>query len=356
MDRQNQAAWLTEAKVNALQVGPAPYTHPGPGEIVIQNHAIAINPVDWQKQLLGDMILGYIRYPFILGGDVAGTVVEVGPDVTRFRVGDRVVGAALAIAQASNNPAEGGFQLYTVLREHMAAPIPNHISYEEACVIPLTLCTAAYGMFHREFLGLDMPSVPPRGKYTGDGTVRAVIVTGGSTSLGSNAIQMAVAAGYEVITTASPKNFDYVKSLGAEHVFDYHVDNETLVKEMLTALEGSQLVGALAIGGGAEVVCAAVLQRHPGTTNKFIATASPTPVEEDLLGGVEVRFIDLRDSCEPDGHVSQIWKEFLPRALAEGQFVPAPPPLVAGEGLDKIQEAMNLQMKGVSAQKVVISL
>jgi NADPH:quinone reductase-like Zn-dependent oxidoreductase len=356
MGRKNQAAWLTEAKANPLQVGPAPYTHPGPGELVIQNGAVAINPVDWQKQLLGDIILGYIRYPFILGGDVAGMVVEVGPDVTRFRVGDRVVGAALAIAEAGNNPAEGGFQLYTVLREHMVAPIPNNITYEEACVIPLTLCTAAYGLFHPEFLGLDMPSVPPRAKYAGDGTIRAVIITGGSTSLGSNAIQMAVSAGYEVITTASPRNFDYVRSLGAAHVFDYHVDKETLIKEMLTALEGSQLVGALAIGRGAEVVCAAVLQRHRETTNKLIATASPMPVEEDLLGGAEVRFIDLRDSCEPDGHVARVWKEFLPQALVERQFVPAPPPLIADEGLDKIQVAMNLQMKGVSAQKVVVSL
>jgi NADPH:quinone reductase-like Zn-dependent oxidoreductase len=355
MDRNNQAAWLPAEKANPLQVGPAPYTHPGPGQLVIRNSAVAINPVDWQKQLLGDMILGYIRYPFILGGDVAGTVIEVGPGVTRFRVGDRVVGAAAGIAEAGNNPAEGGFQLYTVLREHLVAPVPGHVSYEQACVIPLTLCTAAYGMFHDEFLGLDMPTVPRRGKYAGEGKVRAVIITGGSTSLGSNAILMAVSAGYEVITTASPRNFDYVRSLGAEHVFDYHVDNETLVKEMLAALDGSQLVGALAIGGGAEVLCAAVLQRHPGTTNKFIATASPMPVEEDL-GDVEVRFIDLRDSCEPDGHVAAVWKDFLPRALAERQFVPAPPPLVVGEGLDKVQEAMNLQMKGVSAQKVVIKL
>lgn len=367
MPPQNQAAWLTAAQTKPLQVGPAPYPTAGPGEIIVKNGAVAINPIDWQKQLLGDVLLSYIAYPFILGGDVAGTVVETGPGVARFRVGDRVVGAALAIAESVNNPAEGGFQLYTVLRQHMAAPLPDSVTDEQACVIPLTLCTAAYGLFHLDLLGLDMPTVPARSSAAASGSgggpvndgpnaeIRAVIVAGGSTSVGSNAVQLAVAAGYEVISTASPKNFEYVRKLGASHVFDYWESNTTLVNDILVALGGRSLAGALAIGHGAVELCGTVMERHPEKTNKFVATVNGVP-EGGAFAGVEVKFVDLRDACDPDGHVARIWMDFLPRALSKGQFVPAPVPLVVGKRLDSIQEAMDLQMKGVSAQKVVVSL
>ncbi|KAH6854709.1 chaperonin 10-like protein [Chaetomium sp. MPI-CAGE-AT-0009] len=354
MPPQNQAAWLTAAKAKALSVGPAPYPTPGPGQIVIRNGAVAINPVDWHKQLLGDVLLSHIGYPFIQGGDTAGTVVEVGPGASpRFRVGDRVVGVALSIAESVNNPAEGAFQLYTVLREHMAAPLPPSLSFEQACVLPLALATAAYGLFHGEFLELDMPTVPARNAVDAGGKPRALIITAGASSVGSNAVQLAVAAGYEVISTASPKNFDYVRKLGARHVFDYHEDAQTLAGKIVAVLDGRSLAGALATGEGAVELCAAVMERHADTTHRFIASANPPPAG---VLGVPVRFIDSRDACDPDGHVARIWKDFMPRALEEGQFVAAPGPLVAGKGLEKIQEAMDLQMQGASAQKVVVSL
>ncbi|OTA64250.1 GroES-like protein [Hypoxylon sp. EC38] len=351
MSYKNEAAWLP-AKQQPLQISPAPYIHPGPDQVVVRNYAVAINPIDWQKQTLGDILLGYIKYPFILGSDTAGVVVEVGPGVQRFKVNDRIVAAALAIAPVSRDPREGAFQKYSLVREHMATPLPDHISFEQACVIPLTLSTAAYGLFNQEFLGLDMPTVPPLSSSRN----RAVIITGGSSSIGANAIQLAVAAGYKVLSTSSPKNFSFVKRLGAAHVFDYN--SKTLDSDLLTALEGDTLVGAYAIGNGAVEVCTTVLSRHKDTTHKFIAMAGGSPLNNkpQTFTGVQVRFIDLKDACEPEGHVARVYKEYLPRALSEGKFVPAPDPVVVGEGLDRIQEAMNIQMRGVSAQKIVVRL
>ncbi|RMZ82273.1 hypothetical protein DV738_g1894, partial [Chaetothyriales sp. CBS 135597] len=375
---QNQAAWLPAKQVKPLKVGPAPYTLPGEGEIVVKNRAVAINSIDWTKQQLGDVLLSYIKYPAILGGDIAGTVVDVGPGVQRFK------------------SAEGGFQLYTVAREYLAAPLPPHITEEEASVVPLTLCTAAYGLFHHDFLSLDTPTVPPR-KTTGTGSSRngtgtsgssgkkplllprAVIITGGSSSVGANAIQLAAAAGYEVISTASPKNHAAVRKLGATHVFDYR--SKTLINDILAALKGRSLAGAYAIGDNAVEVCTWVLHRHPNTTHKFIAMAGGSPMGDKLAStftktlfiitmifgvltsilrsrftGVKFKFIDLKDALDPHGVVAHVFVDFLPTALADRQFVPAPSPLVVGTGLDKIQEAMDVQMKGVSAQKIIVTL
>ncbi|KAI1652383.1 chaperonin 10-like protein [Daldinia decipiens] len=215
----NFAAWLPAKCVKPLQIDPAPYTPPGAGEIVVKKRAVAINPVDWGKQEAGNIILGYINYPFIQGGDVAGDVVEVGSDVNRFRVGDRVIGQAVGAASSSNNPVEGAFQHYTVIREHLATVIPAWMSYEQACVLPLALLTAAYGLFDPGFLALDPPTVPPPSPNS---IQKAIVITGGASSVGSNAIQLAVSAGYQVYSTASPKNFAYVSRLGAIRVFDYH--------------------------------------------------------------------------------------------------------------------------------------
>jgi threonine dehydrogenase-like Zn-dependent dehydrogenase len=95
----NTAAWFP-AKYARLEVGPAPSTAPATHEIVVRNHAIAINPVDWAIPRLGGVGFGWIEPPTVLGSDVAGEVVEVGAEVSRFKVGDRVFGQALGASKA----------------------------------------------------------------------------------------------------------------------------------------------------------------------------------------------------------------------------------------------------------------
>jgi NADPH:quinone reductase-like Zn-dependent oxidoreductase len=85
---QNQAAWLDKAGT-PLRVGDAPMPTPGPGELVIKNAAVAINPLDCHMLDLGVFVQ---QWPAVFGCDTAGEVHEVGPDVERFKKGDRVIG------------------------------------------------------------------------------------------------------------------------------------------------------------------------------------------------------------------------------------------------------------------------
>lgn len=85
---KNQAAWLVKAGT-PLQVGDAPLPSAGPGELVVKNAAIAINPLDCHMQDAGVFVQ---QWPAIFGCDVAGEVYEVGPDVHRFKRGDRIIG------------------------------------------------------------------------------------------------------------------------------------------------------------------------------------------------------------------------------------------------------------------------
>ena len=368
----NQAAWLTAKSVRPLEVKSAPYTPPGENEIVVKNGAVAINPVDRFKQMAGDLLFSWIQYPFVLGSDVAGEVVEAGKGVTRFKVGDRVVGHAVGMDKRSNGSPEGAFQEYTILRTNLASPIPSSMPYANACVLPLGLSTAACAMFQKDFLALQYSTSTGSPKPTG----QTLLVWGGSTSVGSNAIQLAVAAGYDVVTTASAKNFDYVKKLGATEVFDYR--SKTVVEDIIGALRGKQSAGAVAIGNGSVEACIDILAASKG--KKFVAQASgPLPDEmpsgtlgmvsvgltfiafgasvwvKTKLKRVEAKFIFGSDLMANEvGRV--IYEDFLPAALASGKYIAAPEPLVVNKGLEYVQEALDVHKKGVSAKKVVVTL
>ena len=258
------AAWL-RARRGAIEVGPASYTPPKKNEITVKNGAVAVNPLDWGIQLAGNFLYRWIKYPAIGGTDVAGEVVEVGPGVTRFRAGDRVLGHAVGVERDHNNPAEGAFQDDTVLQANMAAPIPASMPYEDAAVLPLALSTAACALFQTDCLALERPSLSRRP------TGQTVLVWGGSTSVGSNAIQLAAAAGYEVITTCSPANFVYVKRLGASRAFDYR--GNAVTGEIVTALKGKRLAGAFAIAAGSATLCAEIVNASEGGKVLVLATA-----------------------------------------------------------------------------------
>lgn len=72
----NRAAWLPAKQVRPMVVKEAPYTKPGKNQIVVKSAAIAINSVDAMKQAMGDMMMGWIKYPFILGDDVRNAHVS----------------------------------------------------------------------------------------------------------------------------------------------------------------------------------------------------------------------------------------------------------------------------------------
>jgi NADPH:quinone reductase-like Zn-dependent oxidoreductase len=366
----NTAAQLSR-KQTALELAAAKYTPPAADEIVVRNHAVAVNPLDWIMQVAGDFLFNWIKYPFVLGSDSAGEVVEVGSAVTRFKVGDRVLGHAVGTDPKRNRAAEGSFQTYTVLLERMASPIPADLAYEEACVLPLGLSTAACGLFEKDQLALDPPSLSPSPNG------KTLLVWGGSTSVGSNALQLAVAAGYEVFTTASPRNFDYCKQLGASRVFDYSDPN--VVRDLITALQGKTIAGALAIGPRSPEACAAVVRACKG--RRFVSMATfPISFDQPLGQGVPMPGTLLRflwfsvsfwlatrlhgtrskfifgSSLVHSDVGRAVYEGFLPEALAAHRFVAAPRPQVVGTGLESIQAALDLQRKGVSARKLVVTL
>ena len=364
---KNTAAFVVTQPKRHIEVREAPYTRPGPGQLVVRNRAVAINPIDCILPITGGF--QHLKWPFVLGSDSAGEVVEIGPNVTRFHVGDRVVGQAIGYDAKVNTSAESSFQLYTVLREDMTTRVPDRLSYEQACVLPLGTGTAACALFQPDFMALELPTTRTEPRSRG-----VVIVWGGSTSVGSCATQLATAAGYEVITTCSPHNFEYCKGLGAVKCFDYK--SAAINQEIIHFMNGKTLAGAMSIGDGGVEACLDIFNFCKG--NKFIAAiAFPKPNNPQRFvaaqtifsflkfmivtavrswrGGVRWGFVN-GTTLAFNGVGKSIYAGYLGQALEDGTFQCAPSPMVAGHGLDKLQTACDTQQRGVSAAKVVVTL
>lgn len=333
----NQAAWQL-APEQKLQLGTTDLPAPGANEVLVRNAAIAINPLDW---ILQDMaILPWLTYPAILGSDVAGEIVAIGSGVDRFSVGDRVIGQA--VGTTVNETSQGAFQNFTIVLEHMAAPIPDGMAFSEAVVLPLGLGTAASGLYGQRQLALQPPSHSPIDKD------EVVLVWGGSSSVGNNAIQLAAASGYTVFTVGGGSNAEMLTTLGASKVFDYA--NPSVVEDVVAAMKGKHLAGALHATGDM-AACFAVVSQCEG---ERIVSATLAP-SADLPPGVEARHI-AGTSLKDDEVGPMIYKDFLPHALKIGSFVASPPSQIAGCGLAALQDALQVLKAGVSATKVVVTL
>ncbi|PVI05008.1 putative zinc-binding oxidoreductase ToxD [Periconia macrospinosa] len=188
-----------EAKV----VTDAPKTDNPPSDnVLVKVIAVALNPSDWKSMKRGD--------PSTSGLDFSGVVEATGPDTKKgYKKGDRVLG----IAHGSNKlePDNGAFSEYVMTRENLLIRIPEGKSFEEAATGGAGLLTVGQGLYQE--MKLPWPNAPLKEK-------EQILIWGGSSATGALGIQFAKLSGFEVITTCSPANFDYVKSLGADHVFD----------------------------------------------------------------------------------------------------------------------------------------
>lgn len=265
-----------------------------------------------------------------------------------------------ALGLSSGEAAQGGFQLYPKLKARTVSRIPDDVPFEQAAVLPLSISTAAAGLFLKETLGLPIPKPPGSGTWrtTAGGAAKkgeTILLWGGSSSVGSSVVQLAVASGYDVVATASPSNYAYVKSLGASLVLDHHNPDVVSILAGLLKASGTRLAGAYdAIGSDATVRASAAVVSALGGGR--VASVGVTP--EDAGGGsVEIVRISAPSLVAGAPEVVRaVWGDYVPAALRAGALVPRPRELVVGKGLYFVQRGLDANRAGVSAAKVVITL
>lgn len=181
---------------------------PNADEVLIRVRAAAVNPADWKiREGMGEMF--GLKLPMVLGCEIAGTIEAVGADVRDFKSGDDVYGF---LSRMSDGYAE-----YAVANKAEIARKPESLDFENAAALAACAQTAWQSIF-------DLANLQ---------SGQRILITGASGGVGSLAVQIAKAKGAYVIGTASGKNEEFVKSLGADEFVDYTKQEfEKVVKDV----------------------------------------------------------------------------------------------------------------------------
>ena len=180
--------------IDSVELGDLPDPVPAAGQALIRVHGAGVGP--WDAGFLGGGFPG-LALPFVPGQEVAGVVEAVG-DGAGVQPGERVYAVLF--------PGGGGFAELALASADRLAPMPVKANFVEAAGLVIGAGTAYEGLIDR-------------GRLQAGETVLITAAAGG---VGSAAVQIAAAVGARVVAAASPSNHDYVLSLGASEVFDYH--------------------------------------------------------------------------------------------------------------------------------------
>jgi NADPH:quinone reductase-like Zn-dependent oxidoreductase len=272
--------WGGREAMHEADVEPPPVA---PDGVLVRVRAAGVNPVD--TKVRGGYMAEKLpfHFPLILGWDVAGVVEQAGPAVTSFRPGDEVYGYL-----RRHHLQYGTYAEYTTATDTFFAPKPASLSFEEAGAMPLAALTAHQAL---ETMGV-------RGGET-------LFVPGGAGGVGHMAVQLGVSRGARVIATASGRNQDFLRELGAEPLDYGDGDVPARVRE----LTGGGADAALDLfGGDGREQSFGVLRRG----GRLVSVAQPAPVEP--REGYEVHYVFVR----PDGDELRD----LTQLVEEGQLRP----------------------------------
>ena len=235
MDRHGGAEVLT--------FGDMPDPVAKPDEVVIDIEAASVNGADWKVREGKSNPLSH--FPHILGRDFSGVVSAIGADVVDFRVGDAVFGVC-------DVGEEGAYAEKIAVKAAIIASKPEHLSHVDAAALALAGLTA-------------ICTIEDTLKLTSGETI---LIQGGAGGVASFAIQLAKHLGARVVTTASASNHDYLRSIGADEIIDYHAVDFTKAVANCDAVFDT-------VGGDVAQRSFAVLK--PGGRAAFIASGAQAP-------------------------------------------------------------------------------
>jgi NADPH:quinone reductase-like Zn-dependent oxidoreductase len=221
-------------------------------EVLIRVEAAGLNPVDSKVQMAGAQFVWPLDLPRVAGSELSGVVEDLGRNVTRFKVGDRVFARV-------DHQKLGAYATYCAVDEDLVAKMPDSLGFEDAAGLPLAGVTALQGL-----------------RQMGVTPGQRVFISGGAGGVGTLAIQLAVQMGAEVATTASAKGEKLVRSLGAESVIDYRKQK---FKDVLSDYDGAFL-----LTGGRDLTDAFSIVKRGGNVVS-VTHLDSTSAREDLSAG-----------------------------------------------------------------------
>jgi NADPH:quinone reductase len=296
--------------IDRVELAERPDPVPAAGQALVRVGGAGVGP--WDVGFVSGGFPG-LTLPFVPGQEIAG-VVEAAGEGAGAQVGERVY--------ASLFPAGGGFAELALASADRLAPMPAGLSFPEAAGLVISAGTAHEGLVDRGRLQAG----------------QTVLITAAAGGVGSAAVQIAAAVGARVFGVASPANHDYLRSLGASEVFDYHAAD--WARQVRDAAPGG--VDLLFDGAGGETRDQAIGAVRDGGRAIFIVLQGP---EAQLERGI---------TGEPfAAHIDRQRLEALSRLVAAGKLIPQ---VEAVLPLDQAREALARVAGRRTRGKIVLQI
>lgn len=327
-----KAAYINQTGTpEVITYGDLPTPKPTSRQCLIKVGAVDVNPID--TYIRSGAIAAKLSFPFVLGRDVAGTVVEAGAGVKGFKVGDRV----WATSQGTDG-RHGTFAEFVAVDQRWLHPIPQGVSEENIVALSLVGITAHIGLVH----------------YCHIKAGEALFVNGGSGGVGSCVVQMAKILGARVITTAgSPEKAALCRQLGADVVVNYKTEDvDAAIKafapeginvwwETLREPNFERTIPLLAMRGRMVIMA--------GREAKPVFPVGPFYVKDCSLHGFAMFNATVREQRNAANAINRWVTEGKLKARIDRVL-----PLSEAAAAHRLQEESTIQMKGTLAGKIVL--
>ncbi|EGV64553.1 hypothetical protein PSN45_004866 [Yamadazyma tenuis] len=299
----------------------------GPKEILVQNKAIGLNPIDWKSKKYNFAIHSL---PWINGRESSGIVVKTGVDVKEIKEGDNVI----LVSTSYRDLRTSTFQNYSVIDYRLAIKLPSFLSFEEGATIGVGLITSAI-VFYDSF----------KVDFNSTFQDKAILIWGASTVVGLYLIQIAKIHGLRVLGVASSGYEEYLKERGV----DVFVDKDNALDNIKTEARKEQILFAVdCVGEQTSYSVLQILENH--RHSKFVGIVKTPKVQTH----VEVNPVSIKRFHEDVPFGSRLI-EIISKYLNYKQVNPTK--VKVFNGLDSIPEALTrLEKEGAKAEKYVISI
>ena len=291
---------------DVLQLEQAPIPEPGADQVLIRLRATGVNPVDWKTRAGMYKQFWPLSFPWTPGIDGAGTIESVGVKVRQYKKGQAVFGIVI-----------GGYAEFALAQAGDIQPKPENLSYKEAASIPVGALTAWAAV-------VEVANVQPG---------QRVLVQGGAGGVGLYVVQLAHWKGADITATASARNVEFVRSLGAKDVIDYQTARfEDVLKDFDVVID--------TVGGDLPERSYKVLR--PGGV--FVTVAARLP--EDAGKAYNIRAVSAGRA--PSENLKEITE-----LIEAGQFKP-----VAGTvfPLEDARRAQQLSQSGHGRGRILLQI
>lgn len=315
----------------------APVPKPNDDQVVIKVEVSGSNPKDWKvAEWMPDKVLN-------AGDDIAGTVHEVGANVTEFKPGDRVM------AFHEMNTPGGSYAEYAVAWAHTTAHIPKSTSFEEAAAIPLAALTAACGLYTK--LGLAQPWGQPAGAPT-----PPLVIYGAASAVGIYVVQLALRAGIHPLICVAGNSQGHVRSFidpaKGDAVVDYRDGDDAVVEGIKKAANGARLLHAFDAVSEKNSYVNLGKALADGAT---ITTVLPGN-KDGVRSGVQVNLTMVGSVHADEKDLGFVYMRYFSKGLQDGWFKAQPQEVIPG-GLGGIQTGLeNLKAGRAKAVKYVFRI